>query len=203
MARLIERYPSAECALEYHGEPWRLLVMGRLSAQCTDARVNIVCEELFARFPTLTDLADAPLADIESIVRPCGLYKTKGRDIKEASAMILSKYGGRVPDTMEELLTLPGIGRKTANLVLSDYYGKPAVVTDTHCIRIAGRLGLTKETDPYKVEMDLVKIIEPAEQAPTCHRFVHFGRDICRARNPRCTECPLSDLCSVNSDKTK
>ena len=193
--RLRALYPDS-CSLTA-AKDYELLFATRLSAQCTDARVNVVTEVLFARYPTLEALAGADLDDICEIVKPCGLYKTKGRDIKEGAVLLLSRFGGRVPDTMEELLSLPGVGRKTANLILSDVYGQPAIVADTHCIRIAGRLGLTRETDPYKVELDLKKIVAPGEQASLCHRFVHFGRDICRARSPRCTECPLSDLCAV------
>ncbi len=193
--RLKALYPDS-CSLTAEKD-YELLFATRLSAQCTDARVNVVTEVLFARYPTLEALAGADLDDICEIVKPCGLYKTKGRDIKEGAVLLLSRFGGRVPDTMEELLSLPGVGRKTANLILSDVYGQPAIVADTHCIRIAGRLGLTRETDPYKVELDLKKIVAPGEQASLCHRFVHFGRDICRARSPRCTECPLSDLCAV------
>lgn len=193
--RLRALYPDS-CSLEAVKD-YELLFATRLSAQCTDARVNLVTQVLFSKYPTLEALAAADLDDICEIVRPCGLYKTKGKDIKEGAMMLLSRFGGKVPDTMDELLSLPGIGRKTANLILSDVYGQPAIVADTHCIRIAGRLGLTKETDPYKVELDLKKIVEPTEQASLCHRFVHFGRDICRARSPRCTECPLSDLCAV------
>lgn len=193
--RLRALYPDS-CSLTAEKD-YELLFATRLSAQCTDARVNVVTEVLFARYPTLEALAGADLDDICEIVKPCGLYKTKGRDIKEGAVLLLSRFGGRVPDTMEELLSLPGVGRKTANLILSDVYGQPAIVADTHCIRIAGRLGLTRETDPYKVELDLKKIVAPGEQASLCHRFVHFGRDICRARSPRCTECPLSDLCAV------
>ena len=198
VARLIERYPSAECALEYHGEPWRLLVMGRLSAQCTDARVNIVCEELFARFPTLTDLADAPLAEIESIVRPCGLYRTKAANIKDACIMLRDEFGGVLPADMDTLLTFPGVGRKIANLLLGDIYHLPAIVADTHCIRICGRLGFYPESlkDPHKVEEIMVQLVEPTEQSDFCHRIVWFGREVCTARSPKCHECPLSDLCA-------
>jgi endonuclease-3 len=198
VARLIERYPSAECALEYHGEPWRLLVMGRLSAQCTDARVNIVCEELFARFPTLTDLADAPLADIEGIVRPCGLYRTKAANIKDACIMLRDEFGGVLPADMDTLLTFPGVGRKIANLLLGDIYHLPAIVADTHCIRICGRLGFYPESlkDPHKVEEIMVQLVEPTEQSDFCHRIVWFGREVCTARSPKCHECPLSDLCA-------
>lgn len=193
--RLKAQYPDS-CSLNA-AKDYELLFATRLSAQCTDARVNIVTQVLFSRYPTLEALADAPLDDICEIVKPCGLYKTKGKDIKEGATLLLTRFGGRVPDTMDELLSLPGIGRKTANLILSDIYGQPAIVADTHCIRISGRLGLTRETDPYKVEMDLKKIVEPSEQASLCHRFVHFGRDICKARGPKCGECPLLDLCAT------
>ena len=197
---LKELYPNAECALTWGGtDPWRLLVMGRLSAQCTDKRVNIVCEDLFRVYPTALEMANADLGEVEALVKPCGLFRTKANDIKNASIMLLEQYGGVVPDTMEELLKLPGIGRKTANLILSDVYGQPAIVADTHCIRISNKLGLTTKDcgkDPYKVEMALKKVIEPTEQASLCHRFVHFGRDICTARNPQCPICPLNHLCS-------
>ncbi len=197
VALLKERYPEAECALQYDGEPWKLLVMGRLSAQCTDARVNIVCRELFARFPTPRDLADAPVEDIEAIVRPCGLYRTKAANIKDACARLVEVYGGILPDHMDELLTFPGVGRKIANLLLGDIYHRPAIVADTHCIRISGRLGLvpTACKDPVKVELALVPIIAPEEQSDFCHRIVWFGREVCTARSPKCGECPLSHLC--------
>lgn len=195
--RLKERYPSAECALEYEGEPWRLLVMGRLSAQCTDARVNIVCRELFARFPSPEALAAAPIEEIEDIVRPCGLYRTKAQNIKDACAMLVEQYGGVLPADMDTLLTFPGVGRKIANLLLGDIYHLPAIVADTHCIRISGRLGLVPAacTDPTKVERALVPIIAPEEQSDFCHRIVWFGREVCTARSPKCEGCPLEDLC--------
>lgn len=194
---LKERYPDAACSLEFGGEPWKLLVMGRLSAQCTDARVNIVCRELFARFPTARDLADAPIGEIEDIVRPCGLFRTKASDIKGECALLCDTYGGTLPDTMEELLKFPGVGRKIANLLLGDIYKKPAIVADTHCIRICGRLGFYPEElkDPHKVEKTLSAITEPAEQSDLCHRLVLFGRDICTARSPKCNECPLQGVC--------
>ena len=197
VAALETVYPEATCALEYGGEPWRLLVMGRLSAQCTDARVNIVCRELFAAYPTAEALANAPLARIEEIVRPCGLYRTKAESIKAACTILVEQYGGRVPDTMEELLALPGVGRKIANLLLGDLYGKPAVVADTHCIRICGRLGMYPTTlkDPHKVEKILSELIDPQKQSDFCHRIVQFGRDTCSARSPRCGECPIRELC--------
>lgn len=197
VAALEEVYPEAVCALEYGGEPWRLLVMARLSAQCTDARVNVVCRELFAAYPTPKALADAPLSDIEKIIRPCGLFRTKAESIKAACGILTESYGGRVPDTMEELLALPGVGRKIANLLLGDVYGKPAVVTDTHCIRICGRLGMYPEDlkDPPKIEAILSELIEPQKQSDFCHRIVQFGRDVCSARSPACDRCPLRSLC--------
>lgn len=192
---LKERYPDATCALEYGGDPWRLLVMGRLSAQCTDARVNIVCRELFRRFPDARAMADAPVAEIERLVFSCGVYKVKAQNIKDFSAIICEEFDGRVPDTMEALLTLPGVGRKIANLILGDIYGKPAIVADTHCIRISGRLGLCDSKTPEKVEKTLVGLVEPAEQSDFCHRLVLFGREVCDARKPKCDECPLRADC--------
>lgn len=201
IALIVERleaiYPEAVCALEYGGEPWRLLVMARLSAQCTDARVNIVSRELFSRFPTLDSLADAPLSEIEDIVRPCGLFRTKAKSIKEACTALRDDFGGRVPDNMEDLISLSGVGRKIANLLLGDIYGKPAIVADTHCIRICGRLGMydTSLKDPHKVELIMSELIEPEKQSDFCHRIVQFGRDTCMARSPKCADCPLSHLC--------
>ena len=202
---LRELYPDAPCALEYGGEPWKLLVMARLSAQCTDARVNIVSRELFAAYPTLSLLADAPLASIEELVRPCGLYRTKAKSIKEACILLRDLHGGVVPDTMEELLALPGVGRKIANLLLGDIYRKGGVVTDTHCIRICGRLGFypTELTDPWKVEQILDPLIPKEEQSDFCHRIVLFGREICAARSPACGECPLAQLCDSHPSAQK
>lgn len=197
--RLKERYPSAECALQYGGEPWRLLVMGRLSAQCTDARVNVVCSQLFARFPTPAELAAAPIEIIEDIVRPCGLYHTKAQNIKDACALLVERYDGVLPDDMDTLLTFPGVGRKIANLLLGDIYHRPVIVADTHCIRISGRLGLVPAEckDPRCVERALVSVITPEEQSDFCHRIVWFGREICTARSPHCNNCPLADLCKT------
>lgn len=194
---LKERYPDT-CSLVAEKD-YELLFSTRLSAQCTDARVNLVTKELYARYPTLQALAEADLEELCAIVKPCGLFRTKANDIKNSAKLLLERFGGSVPDTMEELLTLPGVGRKTANLILSDLYGKPAIVADTHCIRISSRLGLVSPAcgkDPYKVELALKQVVEPAEQASLCHRFVHFGRDICTARSPRCGECPLRELCT-------
>ena len=177
-------YPDAVCSLTAQN-PLQLLIAVRLSAQCTDARVNLVTPALFARFPTLDSLADADPDEVGEYIRSCGLYKTKAKDIVAMCRMLRDVYGGNIPDTVEELTKLPGVGRKTANLVCGDVYGKPAVVADTHCIRITGRLGLTDGTkDPYKVEMQLRKILPPAESNDFCHRLVLFGRDTCSARSP-------------------
>ena len=212
MAEIVERlkevYPESVCALEWGGqhggeadflfrESWKLLVMGRLSAQCTDARVNIVCKDLFEKFPTVQAMAEGDIADIEAIVRPCGLYRTKAQNIKDACRILVEDYNGIVPDDMDALLALPGVGRKIANLLLGDIYKKGGVVTDTHCIRICGRLGFYPETvkDPLKVERILTPLIPPEEQSDFCHRIVQFGRDVCTARAPACEGCPLRDLC--------
>ena len=188
-------YPEAICSLTADN-PLQLLIAVRLSAQCTDARVNLVTPALFARFPTLDSLADADPEEVGEYIRSCGLYKTKAKDIVMMCRMLRDVYGGEIPDTVEELTKLPGVGRKTANLVCGDVYGKPAVVADTHCIRITGRLGLTDGTkDPYKVEMQLRKVLPPDESNDFCHRLVLFGRDICSARSPKCGECPLNEVC--------
>lgn len=200
IARLEQIYPESVCALKYGGDPWRLLVMGRLSAQCTDARVNIVCRELFAAYPDAQSLAYAPLSDVERIIRPCGLYHTKATSIIEASRMLVEEYDGILPDTMDELLRFAGVGRKIANLLLGDIYKKPAIVADTHCIRICGRLGFYPETlkDPYKVELILSDLASPEKQSDFCHRIVQFGRDVCSARSPQCNTCPLGEYCKKN-----
>ena len=195
-------YPEAVCSLEY-AHPYELLIATRLSAQCTDARVNIVTEELFKKYPTLSSLAEASVEEIEAIIKPCGLFHTKAKDVVGLSRMLIEQYGGELPDTLEELTKLPGVGRKTANLVMGDVFGKPAVVTDTHCIRISGRLGLTKETDPYKVEMDLKKLLPPEKSSDFCHRLVHFGREFCKARGPQCTACPLRSICRKAAEDQK
>ncbi len=217
MAEIVERlkavYPEALCALEWGGhrgdadrhihESWKLLIMGRLSAQCTDARVNIVCRELFEAFPTVESVADADIEELEAIVRPCGLYHTKAENIKAACRILVDEYGGIVPDDMDALLALPGVGRKIANLLLGDIYKKGGVVTDTHCIRICGRLGFYPEDlkDPLRVERILTPLIEPHEQSDFCHRIVQFGRDTCMARSPACEGCPLRDICKHGSKK--
>ena len=201
--KLAEIYPDALCALEWEGEPWKLLIMGRLSAQCTDARVNIVCRELFARFPTPSDLAEGELSEIEAIVRPCGLYRVKAQNIKDACAMLVEDFGGVIPDTMEELLKFPGVGRKVANLLLGDLYQKGGTVADTHCIRICGRLGMYPETikDPVKVERLMDVLLPMHLRCDFCHRIVQFGRDTCSARAPKCDTCPLRDLCEHHAKR--
>lgn len=187
-------YPEAQCTLEYD-EPYQLMMATRLAAQCTDARVNIVTKTLFKKYPTLEAFAEADLAELEQDVKPCGFYHTKAKSLKEMAGQLINNFGGVVPSTMEELLTLSGVGRKTANLILGDVFGKPAVVTDTHCIRITGRLGLTRNKEPARVEKDLVKLLPPEISSDFCHRTVQFGRDICRARSPKCSECPLNYFC--------
>lgn len=203
VAELERIYPDSSCALEYGGEPWRLMVMARLSAQCTDARVNEVCRVLFERFPTLDSLADAPLAEIADIVRPCGLWQKKSENIKEECRMVRDTFGSVVPDNMDDLLKLPGVGRKIANLLLGDIYGKPAIVADTHCIRICGRFGMYPESlkDAHKVERIMSALVEPSAQSDFCHRIVQFGRDVCTARSPRCTECPILKNCAHGKEK--
>ena len=189
------RYADAPCALHY-GKDYELMIAVRLSAQCTDARVNLVTPALFSAYPTLEAMANAPISHIEELVHSCGFYKHKARDIVLACQMLLRDYGGRVPGSMEELLRLPGVGRKTANLLLGDLYAVPgSVVCDTHCIRICGRLGLSEGKDPEKVEQQLRKILPPEESSDFCHRIVLFGREICTARSPKCAECPLSMHC--------
>ena len=192
--RLKKEYPDAGCTLDYN-QAWKLLVSVRLAAQCTDARVNVVVKGLFEKYPNVAALADAPVEDIEAIVKPCGLGHSKARDISACMKMLRDEYGGHVPDDFNALLKLPGVGRKSANLIMGDVYGAPAVVADTHLIRISNRLGLCDTADPYKVEMQLKAIIDPKESNDFCHRTVLFGRDVCSARSPKCDGCPLSSLC--------
>lgn len=202
--RLKNQYPEALCSLEYDGEGWKLLVMGRLSAQCTDERVNIVCKDLFAKFDTAEKLAKAPLSEIEEIVKPCGLYRMKAKNIKDAMLRLVNEYEGVIPADMDELLKFEGVGRKIANLLLGDLYHQPAIVADTHCMRICGRLGMYKDgmKDPLKTEKIMSKLVEPSEQSDLCHRLVLFGREFCMAKNPKCGECPLNNIC-VKAQKEK
>ena len=192
---LKKEYPDALCALHYEKD-YELMIAVRLSAQCTDARVNLVTPALFAAYPTLEAMANADISDVESYIHSCGFYRQKAKDIVLACQMLLQKHNGKVPDTMEALLALPGVGRKTANLLLGDLYGIPgSIVCDTHCIRICGKLGLSEGKDPEKVERQLRKLLPPEESSDFCHRIVLFGRDICVARNPKCGVCPLAPLC--------
>ncbi len=197
-------YPEAACALEYDGDPWRLLVMGRLSAQCTDKKVNEVSKLLFSEFPDIWSMAGADEERIAEIIKPCGLYRMKAANIKDASIMLIERFGGVLPDNMEDLLLLPGVGRKIANLLLGDIFAKPAVVCDTHCIRICARLGMYPESlkDPTKIERILKEIIPPEEGSDFCHRIVLFGRDTCSARSPRCSGCPLGEYCKYGKNST-
>lgn len=194
--RLKEEYPESGCSLEYN-EAWKLLVSVRLAAQCTDARVNVVVQDLYEKYPDVESLAKAPVEEIEKIVRPCGLGKSKAKDISACMKVIYEKYNGKVPDTFDELLELPGVGRKSANLIMGDIYGKPAIVTDTHCIRLCNRIGLVNDIkEPKKVEMELWKIIPPEEGNQFCHRLVDHGREVCTARTtPYCDRCCLNDIC--------
>ena len=197
VSALKDIYPEALCSLEYEGEGWKLLVMGRLSAQCTDERVNIVCRELFSVYPTAKSLADAPLEEIEKIVKPCGLYKMKASSIKASMNRLINGYNGIIPDDMDELLKFEGVGRKIANLLLGDLYHKPAIVADTHCMRICGRFGMYPEgqKDPLKTEKIMSELIEPSEQSDFCHRMVLFGREYCTAKSPKCDICPIYEIC--------
>lgn len=200
--RLKEEYPDSDCSLEYD-QAWKLLVSVRLAAQCTDARVNVVVEKLFADYPSIEALAAAEPEEIEKYVRPCGLGNSKARDISACMRMLRDEYGCQVPDSFDELMKLPGVGRKSANLIMGDVFGKPAIVTDTHCIRLANRIGLVDDvTDPKKVEMALWKIVPPEEGNDLCHRFVDHGRAVCTARTkPYCDKCCLADICRMNLEK--
>ena len=198
--QLKKDYPDAICSLDAD-DPVQLIIATRLSAQCTDARVNLVTPELFAKYPTLDDYASANIEDVEAIVRPCGFYHMKARDIIGMAQMIRDVYGGTVPDTIEKLTKLPGVGRKTANLIVGDVYGKPAVVADTHLIRISNRLGLVNTKDPLKVELELKKILPPEESNDFCHRCVLHGRAVCDARKPKCEICNLKRVCKTANEK--
>ena len=195
--RLKKEYPDADCTLDYN-EAWKLLVSVRLAAQCTDARVNVVVKGLFEKYPSVEALADAEVSDIEDIVRPCGLGKSKARDISACMKMLRDDYDCKVPDDFNELLKLPGVGRKSANLIMGDVFKKPAIVTDTHCIRLVNRMGLVDGIkDPKKVEMALWEIVPPEEGSDLCHRLVWHGRDVCTARTkPHCERCCLNDICA-------
>ena len=197
--RLEKEYPDAGCTLDYN-EAWKLLVSVRLAAQCTDARVNVVVKGLFEKYPSVAALAAADVEDIEAIVKPCGLGKSKARDISACMKMLHEKYNDKVPEDFNALLSLPGVGRKSANLIMGDVFGKPAIVTDTHCIRLSNRIGLVNGIkDPKKVEMVLWKIIPPEEGSDLCHRLVWHGREICTARTqPHCDRCCLFDICERN-----
>lgn len=197
--RLKKEYPDAGCTLDYN-QAWKLLVSVRLAAQCTDARVNVVVKDLYERFPDVDALAEAGVEEIEAIVKPCGLGHSKARDISACMKILKEEYGGKVPDNFDALLKLPGVGRKSANLIMGDVFGKPAIVTDTHCIRLVNRMGLVDGVrEPKKVEMALWKLIPPGEGSDFCHRLVYHGRDVCTARtNPHCEKCCLSDICGKN-----
>jgi endonuclease-3 len=201
--RLKKEYPDADCTLEYD-DAWKLLVSVRLAAQCTDARVNVVVAGLFEKYPNVESLANADVDDIEAIVRPCGLGKSKARDISACMRMLRDEYDGKVPDDFDALLKLPGVGRKSANLIMGDVFGKPAIVTDTHCIRLVNRMGLVDQIkEPKKVEMALWKLVPPEEGSDFCHRLVYHGREVCTARTkPYCDRCCLNDICKkVGVDK--
>ncbi|MDE6666227.1 MAG: endonuclease III [Ruminococcus sp.] len=202
IAELEKLYPDIECSLKYK-KPYELMFATRLAAQCTDARVNVVTKTLFEKYPDLESFANADIEELEEVVKPCGLYHMKAKSLKEMSRQLLDNFGGEVPDNMDDLLTLSGIGRKTANLVLGDVFGKPAVVTDTHCIRITGRLGLTENKEPAKVEKDLVKILPPEVSNHFCHQTVQFGRDVCCARSPKCEKCTLNYFCRYYAESIK
>lgn len=201
--RLKEAYPEATCTLDYT-QAWQLLVSVRLAAQCTDARVNVVVEDLFAKYPNVAALAAAEPEDIEAIVKPCGLGHSKARDISACMRVLRDQYNCMVPDTFDEILALPGVGRKSANLIMGDVFGKPAIVTDTHCIRLCNLIGLVDGIkEPAKVERELWKIIPPEEGNDLCHRFVLHGRAVCVARRPDCANCCLVDICKTGKEKAK
>ena len=197
IARLKKEYPLAVCTLDYN-DAWKLLVSVRLAAQCTDARVNVVVKDLYAKFPDVDALANAPVEEIEAIVKPCGLGRSKARDISACMKMLRDQFDSRVPDDFDALLSLPGVGRKSANLIMGDVFGKPAMVTDTHCIRLVNRIGIVEGVkEPKKVEMVLWKLVPPEEGSDFCHRLVYHGRDVCTARTkPHCERCCLSDICA-------
>jgi len=193
-------YPEAECSLVCdRNKPYQLLFAVRLSAQCTDARVNTVTEKLFTKYNSLQDFAGADIAELENIIKPCGLFRVKASDIRNAARMLIKDFNGNIPSDMKDLLKLPGVGRKSANLIRGDIFGLPAIVADTHCIRITNRLGLVSSENPVKVEKELVPLIPPQRSSDFCHRLVLFGRDICKARNPDCKNCMMNSFCSSAS----
>lgn len=198
--QLLRLYPHAACSLDFRGDPFRLLVMARLSAQCTDVRVNAVCETLFAVCPDVTALAALPTEELEELIRPCGLFRSKAKSLHEMSQQLLEKFDGQVPLGIDELLSLSGVGRKIANLIRGDYFGLGGIVADTHCIRLATRFGLSDRADPKLVEQSLTPLIQIEEQSDFCHRMVEFGRDRCKAQNPRCATCPLRDVKIENGE---
>lgn len=203
IGRLKKEYPEAKCTLDYD-KAWQLLVSVRLAAQCTDARVDLVTPKLYERFPSVQALAEAEVDEIEEIVRPCGLGPSKARDISRCMKMLHERFNDQVPDDFDTLLTLPGVGRKSANLVMGDVFGKPAIVTDTHCIRLCNLIGLVDNIkEPAKVEKALWKIIPPEEGNDLCHRFVLHGRAVCVARRPQCARCCLKDICKHGIDQMK
>ena len=196
-------YPEAKCSLNASNE-YELLFATRLSAQCTDARVNIVTPKLFETFDTLEKFSTAEISDVAELIKTCGLYKGKAKDLVNAAKMLVHDFDGNVPDNMEDLLKLPGIGRKTANLILGDIYGVPSIIADTHCIRLSNRIGFVKDTkDPLKVEVALRKYIPKEHQTKFCHRLVHYGRDVCKAQNPMCEICEITEFCKYYKQKGK
>lgn len=199
-----KEYPDAVCSLDY-ADAFQLLIATRLSAQCTDARVNIVTPALFRRFPDAESMSNAKVEEVEELIKTCGLYKTKAKDIEGIAKMLRSSFGGKVPDTVDELIKLPGVGRKTANLVCGDIYGKPAVVTDTHFIRLCNRMGFVKTTDPLKVEMQMRDILPPQKSNDFCHRAVLHGRAVCTARKAYCEKCCFEEICEkkLNAERKK
>lgn len=206
VVRILKETVRSDCALEYGGDAFKLAVMARLSAQCTDARVNIVSKELFKRYPTAFDMAKADITELENLIKSCGLYRNKAKSLKEMSISLVNDYGGEVPSDMDALLSLSGVGRKIANLLRGDLFGLGGVVADTHCIRICGRLGFYPEAlkDAVRVEKILTPLVPTEEQTNLCHRLVWFGRDVCTARSPKCGACPLSEVCkSKPADKNK
>lgn len=193
-SRLEKLYPNIKCSLEYK-HPYELLFSVILSAQCTDARVNLVTKELFKKYTSLEDFANCDISELEQDIKPCGFFRNKAKNIRLTANILIKDFNGKLPDNMNDLLKLAGVGRKTANLIMGDVYHKPAIVTDTHCIRITRRLGLTDNKEPVKVERDLIPLIPPEKSSDYCHRLVQFGRDICKARKPLCDICPLNDIC--------